>query len=93
MSRKRPAPRTGSAIQPQLWAGATNDPTGSAGPCCPVQPGRDVRVKRAQRGQITWGGSTSTPRCPPITRCVLRRMVQERFAREAALPKATVLVG
>ncbi len=28
---------------------------GSAGPNCPVQPERDVRVKRAQHGQITWG--------------------------------------
>ena len=55
MSRKRPAPSTGSATQPQLWAGATDEPAGSAGPCCPVQPERDVRVKRAQRGQITWG--------------------------------------
>jgi hypothetical protein len=55
MSRKRPAPSTGAATQPQLWAGATDEPAGSAGPCCPVQPERDVRVKRAQRGQITWG--------------------------------------
>ena len=55
MSRKRPAPRTGSATQPALWAGATDEPAGSAGPRCPVQPERDVRVKRAQRGQITWG--------------------------------------
>ena len=55
MSRKRPAPRIGSAPQPALWAGATDEPAGSAGPSCPVQPERDVRVKRAQRGQITWG--------------------------------------
>jgi transposase len=55
MSRKRPATRTGSATQPALWAGAADEPTGSAGPSCPVQPARDVRVKRAQRGQITWG--------------------------------------
>jgi len=55
VSRKRPAPRTGSATQPALWAGATDEPAGSAGPRCPVQPERDVRVKRAQRGQITWG--------------------------------------
>jgi hypothetical protein len=26
-----------------------------ADPSCPVQPERDVRVRRAQRGQITWG--------------------------------------
>jgi len=61
MSRKRPPPRTGSATQPELWAGAagvagaagaTGEP---AGPSCPVQPERGVRVKRAQRGQITWG--------------------------------------
>jgi transposase len=38
-----------------LWAGAVDEPAGSAGPSCPVQPERDVRVKRAQRGQITWG--------------------------------------
>ena len=50
MSRKRPAPRTGSATQPALWAGATDEPAGSAGPSCPVQPERDVRIKRAQRG-------------------------------------------
>jgi transposase len=55
MSRKRPAPRAGTATQPPLWAGATDEPAGSAGPRCPVQPERDVRVKRAQRGQITWG--------------------------------------
>jgi len=55
VSRKRPAPRTGAATQPALWAGATDEPAGSAGPSCPVQPERDVRVKRAQRGQITWG--------------------------------------
>ena len=55
MSRKRPAPSTGSVTQSQLWAGATDEPAGSAGPSCPVQPERDVRVKRAQRGQITWG--------------------------------------
>ena len=53
MSRERPAPRTGSATQPPLWAGAADEPAGSAGPSCPVQPERDVRVKRAQRGQIT----------------------------------------
>ena len=50
MSRKRPAPSTGSATQPQLWADATDEPAGSAGPSGPVQPERDVRVKRAQRG-------------------------------------------
>jgi len=55
MSRKRPAPRTGSATQPPLWAGAADEPTEAAGPSCPVHPERDVRVKRAQRGQITWG--------------------------------------
>ena len=55
MSRKRPAPRPGSATQPALWAGAADEPAGSAGPSCPVQPERDARVKRAQRGQITWG--------------------------------------
>jgi len=55
MSRKRPAPRTGAATQPALWAGAADEPAGSAAPSCPVQPERDVRVKRAQRGQITWG--------------------------------------
>jgi len=55
MSRKRSAPRTGAATQPELWAGATDEPAGSARPSCPVQPERDVRVKRAQRGQITWG--------------------------------------
>jgi transposase len=38
-----------------LWAGAADEPAGSAGPSCPVKPERDVRVKRAQRGQITWG--------------------------------------
>jgi len=47
MSRKRPAPRTGSATQPELWAGATDEPARAAGPRCPVQPERDVRVKRA----------------------------------------------
>src|SRR5947207_2979682 len=55
MSRKRPVLPTGAATQPELWAGATDEPAGSAGPSCPVQPERDVRVKRAQRGQITWG--------------------------------------
>ena len=55
MSRKRPTPSTGSAHQPPLWVGATDEPAGAAGPSCPVQPERDVRVKRAQRGQITWG--------------------------------------
>jgi transposase len=55
MSRKRPAPRTGAATQPELWAGTTDEPAEAAGPSCPVQPERDVRVKRAQRGQITWG--------------------------------------
>jgi hypothetical protein len=55
MSRKRPAPSTGSKTQPLLWAGAADAPAGWAGPSCPVQPERDVRVKRAQRGQITWG--------------------------------------
>jgi hypothetical protein len=54
MSRKRPATRMGSATQPELWAGA-DESAGAAGPSCPVQPERDVRVKRAQRGQITWG--------------------------------------
>jgi hypothetical protein len=38
-----------------LWAGAADEPARAAGPSCPVQPERDVRVKRAQRGQITWG--------------------------------------
>ena len=52
MSRKQPAPRTGAATQPLLWAGAADEPAGSAAPSCPVQPERDVRVKRAQRGQI-----------------------------------------
>ena len=52
---ERPATRTGSATQPALWAGAADEPAGSAGPSCPVQPERDVRVKRAQRGQIAWG--------------------------------------
>lgn len=55
MSRKRSVPRTGAAPQPLLWAGAGDEPAGSSGPSCPVQPERDVRVKRAQRGQITWG--------------------------------------
>jgi transposase len=55
VSRKRPAPRMGAATQPELWAGATDEPAVAAGPSCPVQPARDVRVKRAQRGQITWG--------------------------------------
>lgn len=55
MSRKRPATRTGSATQPPLWAGAAGEPAVAAGPSCPVQPERDMRVKRAQRGQITWG--------------------------------------
>ena len=55
MSRKRRAPRAGAATQPALWAGAADEPAGSAGPSCPVQPERDVRIKRAQRGQITWG--------------------------------------
>jgi hypothetical protein len=69
MSRKRPATRTGSATQPALWAGAIDEPAGAAGPSCPVQPERDVRSS-AQRGQITWGGSTSTQRSSPITWCV-----------------------
>jgi len=55
MSRKRPAPCAGAATQPELWAGATDEPAGAAGPRWSVQPERDVRVKRAQRGQITWG--------------------------------------
>jgi transposase len=55
MSRKQSVPRTGAASQPLLWAGAADELAGSAGPSCPVQPERDVRVKRAQRGQITWG--------------------------------------
>ena len=55
MSRKPPLPRTEAAAQPSLWPGAGNEPARSAGPSCPVQPERDVRVKRAQRGQITWG--------------------------------------
>ena len=55
MSRKRPAPRSGPPIQPELWIGAADEPAGSAVPSCPVHPERDVRVKRAQRGQITWG--------------------------------------
>lgn len=55
MSRQRPAPRAGSATQPPLWAGAADEPVGSAGPSCPVQPECDVRVKRAPRSQITWG--------------------------------------
>jgi hypothetical protein len=55
MRRKRPAPRAGSAPQPPLWARVAGESAGSAGPSCPVQPERDVRVKRAQRGQITWG--------------------------------------
>ena len=53
MSRKRPAPCAGAATRPELWAGATDEPAGAPGPRCPVQPERDVRVKRAQRGQIT----------------------------------------
>ena len=55
MSRKRPVPGTGSMTQPELWAGVTDEPAGLAGPSCPVKPERDVRVQRAQRGQITWG--------------------------------------
>jgi hypothetical protein len=55
MSGKRPAPRTGAASQPPLWPGAAEQPAGPAGPSCPVQPECDVRVKRAQRGQVTWG--------------------------------------
>ena len=50
MRRERPAPRTGSATQPPLWAGAAD---GWAQ--LPLQPERDVPVKRAQRSQITWG--------------------------------------
>jgi hypothetical protein len=34
---------------------ATDKPAGAAGPSRLVQPERDVRVKRAQRGQFTWG--------------------------------------
>ena len=55
MSRKRPAPPHGVSDPAPLWAGAGDESAGSAGPSCPVQPERDVRVKRAQRGQITWG--------------------------------------
>ena len=43
-----------SASSISKWLGGRG-PAGSAGPSCPVQPERDVRVKRAQRGQITWG--------------------------------------
>jgi hypothetical protein len=52
MRRERPAPRTGAATQRELWAGAADELARAAGPSCPVQPERDVRVKRAQRGQI-----------------------------------------
>jgi transposase len=50
-----------SVTQPALWSdGASGLPRVNAnaapqGPSCPVQPERDVRVKRAQRSQITWG--------------------------------------
>ena len=52
MSRRR-RPRAPRPIaQPALWSECAR---ASAGPSSPVQPERDVRVKRAQRGQITWG--------------------------------------
>ena len=51
MSRKRPAPRTGSATQPELWAGAAGAPA--------RPPGRVARCSRSatcgSSGQITWG--------------------------------------
>ena len=66
MSRKRPARRAGSATQPPWCAGATDEPAGSARASCPVQPERDVRVKRAPRGQIT--AAWPPPRCAASTR-------------------------
>lgn len=79
-ARAAGAPHGGS--DPARVAGRCRRRTRPGGrPSCPVQPERDVRVKRAQRGQITWGGSTSTPRCPLITRCV--RSPRRRQARSA----------
>jgi len=53
VSRRRVARTARPATQPALWSG--DDARDDAGPSSPVQPERDVRVKRAQRSQITWG--------------------------------------
>ena len=56
MSRRRRPRARRPAAQPALWSAAdvvADDDR--AGPSSPVQPERDVRVKRAQRSQITWG--------------------------------------
>lgn len=54
MSRRRRARAPRPATQPALWSG-DDDTRDGAGPSCPVQPERDVRVKRAQRSQLRWG--------------------------------------
>ena len=54
MSRQRVPRAARPATQPALWSSA-DDVHDRAGPSSPVQPARDVRVKRAHRGQITWG--------------------------------------
>jgi transposase len=54
VSRRRVTRGARPATQPALWSG-DDEARAAAGPSCPVQPERDVRIKRAQRGQITWG--------------------------------------
>jgi transposase len=54
VSRRRVPRAARPATQPALWSGA-DDVHDRVGPSSPVQPERDVRVKRAQRSQITWG--------------------------------------
>jgi len=48
---------------------------------CPVQPERDGRVKRAQRGQITWGRVDLDAEVPADHACDRRRRRQARSAR------------
>ena len=50
MSRKRPAPRTGSATQPLLWARAADQP-----------PGRRGRVARCSRSAMCGSSARSAP--------------------------------
>ena len=55
MSRRRRPRAPRPAAQPALWSDADATADDRAGPSCPVHPERDLRLKRAQRGQITWG--------------------------------------
>ena len=51
MTRAPTQPGAQAPAQGELFA-----PTGDAtGPSCPIQPERDVRVRRATRSQMTWG--------------------------------------